>query len=46
VLANAVCLACVAFAFILLMYDQEGWGWFLLIAVLSGIVPSTTEKKK
>ena len=40
-LSNATSIACVIAAAILASKGTEGWGWFLLIALLSGVYPNS-----
>ncbi len=44
---NWISLIAVLYAFYLLSNDKEGWGWFLLIAILCITTPeiSNTNKK-
>lgn len=39
-LSNATSIACVVAAAVLASKGTEGWGWFLLIALLSGVYPN------
>jgi hypothetical protein len=40
-LSNATSIACVIAAANLASKGTEGWGWFLLIALLSGVYPNS-----
>ena len=40
-LSNATSIACVVAAAVLASKGTEGWGWFLLIALLSGVYPKS-----
>jgi hypothetical protein len=40
-LSNATSIACVIAAANLASKGTEGWGWFLLIALLSGVYPKS-----
>lgn len=39
VVANLGCLGCVLFAGVLALKGLDGWGWFLLVAVLIHSAP-------
>jgi hypothetical protein len=39
--ANLTSIACVIAAAVLASKGTEGWGWFLLIALLSGVYPNS-----
>ena len=40
-LSNATSIACVIAAATLASFGTGGWGWFLLIALLSGVYPKS-----
>lgn len=41
-ISNATSIACVISAAVLAYKGTEGWGWFLLIALLSCVNPNST----
>lgn len=39
-IGNMACMACVISAAYMASHSVDGWGWFLLVAVITFMVPS------
>lgn len=44
--ANLVSLSCIAGAIYLMIQNKDGWGWLLLIALLTYTTLGTTKEEK
>jgi hypothetical protein len=41
---NIPCIICLAIAGFGMYHDKEGWGWFLFLAFLAGVIPASKDK--